>query len=93
VANSTEDFTGEGGMLTMQVRSKTRISKKTEDVPDFNIEGIFGKLANEDYDQAVQLAASFQGESPRANAIIAIARSVLNEKSISVPTPKTVTKN
>ena len=92
-ANSTEGFTGENGGLTLRVNSKSRISRKTEAVPDFDIEGIFGKLANSDYNQAVQLAASFQGEAPRVNATIAIARSVLNNKSVSAPTPKLVTKD
>jgi hypothetical protein len=93
-ANSTEGFTGEGGALTMRVQSKSLISRKTEAVPDFDIEGIFGKLANSDYEWAVQLARSFQGEAPRVNATIAIARAVLNEKRSPAPTTsQTVTKN
>jgi hypothetical protein len=47
-------------------------------VPDFDLEGIFRSLSNYDYD--VELARGFQGEAPRANAVIAIARSVLDEK-------------
>jgi hypothetical protein len=92
-ANSTEGFTGEGGVLSLHVNSKSLISKKTEAVSDFDIEGIFGKLANSDFDRAVQLAGIFQGEAPRTNATIVVARSVLNDKSVSVPTPKPVTKN
>jgi hypothetical protein len=49
-------------------------------VPDFDLEGIFRSLSNYDYDKAVELARGFQGEAPRANAVIAIARSVLDEK-------------
>ncbi len=71
-----------------QAAFKSRISRGMEDVPNFDIEGIFGKLANDDYDQAVQLAVSFQGEASRANAIIAVVRSVLNEKSVSVKQSK-----
>ena len=56
------------------------------DVPDFDIEEIFGALANEDYEGAVQLARGFQGEAPLTNATIAIARSVLNQKPARVPT-------
>ena len=59
---------------------KGQVGDKTEAVPDFDIEGIFGKLANDDYDRAVQLARGFQGEAPRASATIAIARSVLKAK-------------
>jgi len=41
----------------------------------------------------VELAGGFQGEAPRAAAVIAIARSVLNEKSASVSTPQPGTRN
>jgi hypothetical protein len=52
----------------------------TNDVPDFDVAGIFSSLAADDYDRAVQLARGFQGAAPRATATIAIARSVLKEK-------------
>jgi hypothetical protein len=80
-ANSIEKFTGEGGALNMRVNSKSLISRKMEPVPDFDVAGIFGKLASSDYFRAVQLARDFQGEAPRVSATIAIARAVLNEKS------------
>ena len=86
-ANSTEGFTGEGGMVTQTMNNKSMISVSPQNVPDFDIEDIFGAQASEDYERAVQLARGFQGEAPRANATIAIARSVLNQKSIRVPTP------
>ena len=91
--NSTEGFTGEDGALTLHVNSRSLNSTKTERVPDFDIEGIFGAVASDDYERAVQLARGFQGEAPRANATIAIARSVLNEKSVPVPAPQPATKN
>ena len=56
-----------------------KILKTTEAVPDFDIRGIFGEVAKNDYDLAVLLARGFQGEAPRANATIAIARSILNQ--------------
>jgi hypothetical protein len=80
-ANSTEGFTGEDGMLTQTISSRSQIRVSPNPVPDFDIEGIFGKLANDDYDRVVQLARGFQGEAPRANATIAIARSVLDPKN------------
>lgn len=92
-ANSTEGFTGENGGLILRVNSKSQISRKTESVPDFDIEGIFGKLANSDLDRVIQLARGFQGEASRTNATIVIARAVLNDKGISVSTPKPDTKN
>jgi hypothetical protein len=61
--------------------------------PDFDIKGIFGLLAKDDYDRAVELAGGFQGEAPRAAAVIAIARSVLSEKSVSTPMTPPATRN
>jgi len=85
-ANSAEGFVGEGGMITQTINSKNVISVVPQDVPDFDIEEIFAALANDDYESAVQLARGFQGEAPRTNATIAIARSVLNQKTALVPT-------
>jgi hypothetical protein len=92
-ANSTEGFKGEGGVLIQTISHKSQIlGRKFEGAPDFNLQGIFGKLANDDYDRAVQLARGFQGESPRTNATIAVARAVLDEKIAPVPTPQSATK-
>lgn len=77
-ANSTEGFTGEDGALILTVNSKSEILTTRDTNPDFDIEGIFGEVANTDYERTVQLARGFQGEAPRANATIAIARSMLN---------------
>jgi hypothetical protein len=76
-ANSTEGFTGEGGSITHMMKSKGFMSVTPLNVPDFDIEGLFAVLANEDYERAVQFARGFQGEAARANATIAIARAVL----------------
>lgn len=86
-ANSTDGFTGEGGMVTQTMNSKGTININPQPVPDFDIEGVFAALAADDYERAVELARGFQGEAPRANATIAIARSVLNEKAARIPTP------
>jgi hypothetical protein len=92
-ANSTEGFTGEDGVLALEINGKSQLSYRKDGVPDFDLEGIFSRLANDDYDRAVQLTRGFQGEAPRANATIAIARSVLNEKSAPVITPQMPRKN
>jgi hypothetical protein len=86
-ANSTDGFTGEGGMVTQTMSRKSVINIRSQPVPDFDIEELFGALANEDYERAVQLARGFQGEAARANATIAIARAVLNDKGARVSTP------
>jgi len=92
-ANSTEGFSGEDGTITQTIRTTDAARVSPTAVPDFDIEGIFSKLANDDYDRVVQLARGYQGEAARANATIAIARSVLNEKRPPAPTRQPVTKN
>lgn len=79
-ANSAEGFTGEDGEMVLKFQSKGSSSVHTNDIPDFDLEGIFRELANQDYERAVELARGFQGEGPRAVATIAIARAVLEPK-------------
>ena len=86
-ANSAEAFTGEDGALIVSVNSRSGIWTTNEANPDFDVEGIFGAVANTDFERTVQLARGFQGEAPRASATIAIARSMLNEKGSPFPGP------
>lgn len=79
-ANSAEGFTGEDGEIVLKFQSKGQSSVRQDDVPDFDLEGIFKDLALQDYDRAVELARGFQGEGPRAVATIAIARAILEPK-------------
>jgi hypothetical protein len=79
-ANSAEGFTGEDGELVLKFQSKGQSSVHTNDVADFDLEGIFKDLATKDYDRAVELARGFQAEGPRAVATIAIARAILEPK-------------
>jgi hypothetical protein len=92
-ANSAEGFTGEDATLIQTINSKDAIRVNPTAIPDFDIEGIFGRLATVDYERVVQLARGYRGEAPRANATIAIARSVLNEKNAAVPPPQPATRN
>ncbi len=91
-ANVAEGFTGEDGNLNILFQAKGFSSASDLPEPDFDVEGIFGSLAQDDYDQTVELARGFQGEAPRAAAIIAIAQSVLNQKSAKV-SKTSATKN
>jgi hypothetical protein len=79
-ANSAEKFTGEDGEITFRLVSKGTNSVHQHSFADFDVSGIFAKLANEDYDKAVELARALQAEAPRANAVIALARSILDDK-------------
>jgi hypothetical protein len=79
-ANSAEGFTGEDGSLNLQLQSKGHSSASGRDAADFDVAKIFGILADDDYDRAVDLARGFRDEAPRAAAVIAIARAVFAEK-------------
>ncbi len=79
-ANSAAGFTGEDGELVLRFQSKGSSSVNTNDIADFDLEGIFRDLANQDYDRAVELARGFEREGPRAIATIAIARAILTAK-------------
>jgi hypothetical protein len=79
-ANSAEGFTGQDGDLSLQFQSKGQSAAYSNDVPDFDVHGIFQELATRDYERAVELARGFRGEGPRAVATISIARAVLEAK-------------
>ena len=79
-ANSAENFTGEDGELTFTFATKGSSSVHQMGVSDFDVTGIFGTLAKDNYEKAVDLARGFQRDAPRTNAVIAIARTVLEEK-------------
>jgi hypothetical protein len=79
-ANSSEGFTGEDGVLRMSLVTKRMSSMRSSSAEDFDVSGIFGQLAKEDYNRTVELARGFEREAPRASAVIAIARAVLENK-------------
>jgi hypothetical protein len=92
-ANSADGFTGEDGNLNIVFQAGRFSSASDNDEPDFDIRGIFGSLAQDDYDRAVEFAGGFQGEAPRAAAVLAIAQSVLNEKKAPASTAPPAPKN
>ncbi len=79
-ANSADGFTGEDGALRISLQTKSMSSMRSSSAQDFDVAGIFGDLAKEDYNRAVDLARGFDREAPRASAVIAMARAVLEEK-------------
>jgi hypothetical protein len=91
-ANSAEGFTGEDGNMNIVFQAKGFSSASDMGEPDFDLKGLFGLLARDNYDRAVELAGSFQGEAPRAAAVIAIAQAVLKEKGAALPASKPATK-
>jgi hypothetical protein len=79
-SNSAEKFSGDDGHLVLHMLTKGMNAVSQNPVADFDVAGIFTVLATEDYERALELARGFEHEAPRANAVIAIARSVLEEK-------------
>jgi hypothetical protein len=79
-ANSAESFSGEDGRIVIGLQTKGMNSIRASGAPDFDVAGIFTELAKEDYTRAVDLARGFERDAPRSSAVIAIARSVLEEK-------------
>lgn len=79
-ANSAQSFSGDDGHLNFRMIGKGMNAVSQNPVADFDVAGIFKVLATEDYERAVELARGFEHEAPRANAVIAIALSVLKEK-------------
>jgi hypothetical protein len=79
-SNSAEGFNGEDGRLTMQLRTKNMASLRSSTVDEFNLPGVFRTLSQENATQAIEIARSFEGEAPRATALIAVARALLSEK-------------
>ncbi len=83
-SNSLSEFTGEDGELTMIVAFKSGGAMTNNfNVDSFNLNGLFTALAMEDFNRAADLPKGFTGESPRAIATLAVARTVLTKK----PTP------
>jgi hypothetical protein len=80
-ANSADGFTGEDGVLSTSLFTKGMSFSRSSSTPDFDVAPIYGELARDDYGRAVELARLLQGEASRANAVIAIARAVLEEKT------------
>jgi len=80
-SNSAEGFNGEDGRLEMRLETKFMTSLRTSTVDDFNLPGVFRSLSQENATQAIEIARSFEGEAPRATALIAVARTLLSEKA------------
>ncbi|HEX3559456.1 MAG TPA: hypothetical protein VHU19_09635 [Pyrinomonadaceae bacterium] len=79
-SNAAKDYTGEDGRLSTSLQTKNMTLMTNNNAQSFDLNDIFAKLAREDLQRAVDLAHGFEGESPRAVATLAIARTAL-EKS------------
>jgi hypothetical protein len=85
-ANSLSGFSGEDGELTTRVEFKSGGAMTNNfNVDSFDLTGLFTALAEEDFNRAADLPKGFTGESPRAVAMLAVARTVLNKKQKAEP--------
>jgi hypothetical protein len=85
-ANGTEGFTGEDGLLSARLQTKNMVVATNASADDFDLSGVFMSLASDDLYRSIELARTFTSNTARANATIAIARSVLDQKQQKVAT-------
>jgi hypothetical protein len=76
-SNAAKDYTGEDGRLSIRFQIRTMTMSTSGSAQSFDLADIFSKLASQDLQRAADLARAFEGESPRAFATLAVARSVL----------------
>ncbi|HWT01987.1 MAG TPA: hypothetical protein VN256_17190 [Pyrinomonadaceae bacterium] len=78
--NSAEGFTGDDARLSVTLRYRNGVMMNSVNATDFDLPGLFRGLARDDLYRAIESAKSFTAEAPRANAHLAIARAVLEER-------------
>ncbi|HYY96778.1 MAG TPA: hypothetical protein VE713_19895 [Pyrinomonadaceae bacterium] len=78
-SNAAKEYTGEDGRLSTRLQTKNMTMMTSSGAESFDLNGIFAKLAREDLQRAIDLARTFEGESPRAIATLAVARAVLDK--------------
>lgn len=83
-ANSIRGFAGDNGKLSAQLRARNIVSMINVDEPSFEIGALFAMLAKDDLQLAFSTASSLTGEHARANATLAVARSVLEKQANTV---------
>lgn len=84
-ANSAEGFTGEDSQVSARLQTSSMVMVTNAAAEEFDLLGAFKALAQDDLLRAVQLAKGLTGESPRAVATLAIARSVLDKAATGSP--------
>ncbi|MBC7933453.1 MAG: hypothetical protein H7Z38_23070, partial [Rubrivivax sp.] len=78
-SNAAKEFTGEDGRLNARLQTKNGTWATSGTAQTFDLSGLFAALAREDMQRAVDLTRTFDSESPRAFATLAIARSALEK--------------
>jgi len=80
-ANSAEDFVGDDVKTPKWSMVATRRFTKFISLPgeDFRLSRALRPLAEDELERTVELAKTFKYDAPRANAVLAIARSILEK--------------
>jgi hypothetical protein len=78
--NASEEFSGEDARIVASLHTKVQTSMYSFTAEEFDLPNIFRPLAKENLERSIQLAKDFNGESPRATALIAIVRATLEKK-------------
>jgi hypothetical protein len=84
-SNAAKEYTGEDGRISNNFVSGGMSMRSSSTVQSFDLGDIFSKLAREDLQRAADLARTFEGESPRSFATLAVARTVLDDKDEKRP--------
>ena len=85
-ANALSGFSGEDGEMTLRVEFKGGGAMTNNfNIESFDLNGLFTALAEEDFNRAADLPKGFTAESPRAVAMLAVARTVLDKKAKAEP--------
>jgi len=79
-ANGAEAYTGEDSRISSRLQTQFMVVANNSNAEDFDLLAVFRHLARADLLRAIQLAKTFTGETPRAVATLAIARSVLEKR-------------
>lgn len=82
-ANSADAYTGEDSRISSRLQTRFMVVMSNSTAEDFDLLAVFRHLARADLLRAIQLAKTFTGETPRAVATLAIARSVLEKRKES----------
>ena len=82
-ANSADAYTGEDSRISSRLQTRFMVVMSNSTAEDVDLLAVFRHLARADLLRAIQLAKTFTGETPRAVATLAIARSVLEKRKES----------
>ena len=84
-ANSAEGYSGEDSVVSARLQTKNMVVVTSASGEDFDLLGAFRALGRDDLFRAIQLSKTLAGESARAVATLAIARSVLEKPAADSP--------